>query len=151
VPDDPVSYCYIPSVMDPSLAPAGQYSCTLFSHYFPAEGTREQHDEMKKVMADRVIGQIAKVAPNFRGAIMDQAILTHRYFESKFGITAGDFAHGLLHPGQMWHRRPVPGWSNYHTPVTNLFMCGSACHPGPGITALPGYNSAREVLKTWQG
>jgi phytoene dehydrogenase-like protein len=151
VPDDPVSYCYIPSVMDPSLAPAGQYTCTLFSHYFPAAGTREQHDEMKKVMAERVIGQIVKVAPNFRQAIMDQAVLTHRYFEDKFGITGGDFAHGLLHPGQMWHRRPVPGWSNYRTPIEGLYMCGSSCHPGPGVTGMPGYNSAGEVLKTWQG
>lgn len=151
VPDDPVAYCYIPSVMDPSLAPAGQHTCTLFSHYFPADGTREQHDAMKKVMAERVIGQIAKVAPNFRGAIMDQAILTHRYFEAKFGITGGDFAHGLLHPGQMWHRRPVPGWSGYRTPIDGLYLCGAACHPGPGVTGMPGYNGARTVLETWPG
>ncbi|HEX7406333.1 MAG TPA: NAD(P)/FAD-dependent oxidoreductase [Candidatus Binatia bacterium] len=151
VPDDPVSYCYIPSVMDPSLAPSGYHTCTMFSHYFPAELAPAQHDEMKKVMADRVIGQIAKYAPNFRDAIMDQAILTHEYFGSKFAITAGDFSHGLIHAGQMWHRRPVVGWANYRTPIADLYMCGSACHPGPGITALPGYNSAREVLKTWQG
>ncbi len=151
VPDDPVSYCYIPSLMDPSLAPAGYYTCTMFSHYFPADLSPAQHDEMKKVMADRVIDQINKRAPNFRRAIVDQAILTHEYFGSKFGITAGDFSHGLLHPGQMWHRRPVPGWCNYRTPITNLYMCGSGCHPGPGITALPGYNSAREALKAWQG
>ena len=150
VPDDPVSYCYIPSLMDPSLAPPGYYTCTMFSHYFPADLPPAQHDEMKKVMADRVIDQINKRAPNFRRAIVDQAILTHEYFGSKFGITGGDFAHGLLHPGQMWHRRPVPGWGNYRTPITNLYMCGSGCHPGPGITALPGYNSAREALKAWQ-
>jgi phytoene dehydrogenase-like protein len=147
VPDDPVSYCYIPSVMDPSLAPPGSYTCTLFSHYFPAELSPAEHDKQKHVMADRVIGQMAKYAPNFRGAIMDQAIFTHEYFRAKFGITAGDFSHGLLHPGQMWNRRPVPGYSDYRTPIKHLYLCGSGCHPGPGLTCLPGYNSAQQVLQ----
>ena len=35
VPDDPVSYCAIPSLMDPSLSPECYYTCTIFSHYFP--------------------------------------------------------------------------------------------------------------------
>ncbi|MFO8011428.1 MAG: NAD(P)/FAD-dependent oxidoreductase [Dehalococcoidia bacterium] len=147
VPDDPVSYCAIPSLVDPTLAPEGYYTCTIFSHYFPYNIPQEKHKELRDVMADRVIEQIAKHAPNFRGSIADKVVLTHQYFEKTFGITAGDFSHGLLHPGQMWDRRPVPGWANYHTPIGNLYMCGSSCHPGPGITCIPGYNSAREVLK----
>jgi phytoene dehydrogenase-like protein len=151
VPEDPVSYCYMPSVMDPSLAPEGHYTCTFFSHYFPYDMPQGRHNEFKEVMADRMIDQMAKHAPNFRDAIVDEVILTQQYFEKTFGITGGDFCHGLLHAGQMWDRRPVPGWSNYRTPIENLFMCGAACHPGPGVTGVPGYNSAHEVLKTWHG
>ncbi|MBW1687427.1 MAG: NAD(P)/FAD-dependent oxidoreductase [Deltaproteobacteria bacterium] len=151
VPEDPVSYCYMPSVIDPSLAPEGRYTCTFFSHYFPYNIPQEKHNEFKKVMADRMIDQMAKRAPNFRDAIVDEVILTQQYFEKTFGITGGDFCHGLLHPGQMWDRRPVPGWSNYRTPIENLFMCGASCHPGPGVTGVPGYNGAHEVLSTWQG
>jgi phytoene dehydrogenase-like protein len=152
VPDDPVSYCYLPSMVDPSLAPAGYHSCTIFSHYFPENIPDDRHNEAKKLMADRVIDQIAKRAPNFRGAILDQVVLTHQYFEKTFGATKGDFCQGLLHPGQMWSRRPVPGWSGgYRTPVEGLYMCGAACHPGPGVTCIPGYNGAQEVLRTWQG
>jgi phytoene dehydrogenase-like protein len=150
VPDDPVSYCYVPSLMDPSLAPEGYHTCTIFSHYFPAEIPQGKHNEFKEVMADRVIGQIAKYAPNFRDAIMDKVILTQEYFEKTFGITAGDFCHGLIHPGQMWEKRPVPGWSDYRTPIENLYMCGASCHPGPGVTCIPGYNGARTVLESWQ-
>ena len=151
VPEDPVSYCYMPSVMDPSLAPEGHYTCTFFSHYFPYDIPQGRHNEFKKVMADRMIGQMAKHAPNFRDAIVDEVVLTQQYFEKTFGITGGDFCQGLLHAGQMWDRRPVPGRSNYRTPIENLFMCGAACHPGPGVTGVPGYNSAHEVLKTWHG
>ena len=86
-------------------------------------------------------------ATNFRDAIMDKIVFTQTYFENTFNVTEGDFASGLLHPGQMWDKRPVKGWANYRTPIENLFMCGSACHPGPGVTCVPGYNGAREVLK----
>ena len=151
VPDDPVSYYYIPSLVDPSYAPAGYHTCTFFAHYFPANIPQSRHDELRKVMADRVIGQMVRYAPNFKDAIMDQAIFTHEYFRAKFGITAGDFCHGLLHPGQMWNRRPVPGWSNYRTPIKNLYMCGSGCHPGPGVTCVPGYNGASELLRDMAG
>lgn len=69
--------------------------------------------------------------------------------EKTFGATAGDFASGLMHRCQMWDKRPVPGWVDYRTPTENLFMCGSACHPPPGVTCAPGDNSANEVLKNW--
>jgi len=134
VPDDPVAYCCFPSVRDPSLAPSGYHTCTIFAHYFPYN------------MAERMIDKIAQYAPNFRGAIMDKVVLTQQYFESTFNATAGDFCGGLLQPSQMWDRRPVPGYSDYTTPIKNLFMCGSACHPGPGITCVPGYNGAEAAL-----
>jgi len=77
---------------------------------------------------------------------MDKVVFTHQYFEKTFGITKGDFCHGLIHPWQMWDKRPALGWSDYRTPIDNLYMCGSACHPGPGITCIPGYNGANTVL-----
>ena len=146
VPADPVAYCYIPSVVDPSLAPAGRHACTIFSHYFPLCGSAQDHDQKRDLMAERVIESIGRWAPNFRRSIVDKAVLTHRYFEATFGITGGDFSHGLLHPGQMWHRRPVPGWSDFRTPVEGLFLCGSGSHPGPGVTCMPGYNGAHAAL-----
>jgi phytoene dehydrogenase-like protein len=147
VPDEPATYCTIPSLLDPSLAPEGNYTCTIYSQYFPCDLPEGKHKVYSELMADRMIDQIAKYAPNFRSAIMDKAVMTYKYFENVFGITRGDFCQGMLHPGQMWDKRPVPGWSNYRTPLQNLYMCGSACHPGPGVTCVPGYNSAREVLR----
>jgi phytoene dehydrogenase-like protein len=149
VPDEPVAYCGFPSVLDPSLAPQGYYTCTLFSHYFPCHTPPGKHKEMSRLMAERAIDQIARYAPNFQAAIMDKVVLTQQYFESTYGVTGGDFASGLIHPGQMWTNRPVPGWGGYITPIKNLYMCGSACHPGPGITCVPGWNSAHRVLADW--
>jgi len=43
--------------------------------------------------------------------------------------------------------RPVPAWSRYRTPVKDLWMCGSATHPGGGIMGAPGRIAALELLK----
>jgi phytoene dehydrogenase-like protein len=49
---------------------------------------------------------------------------------------------------QIFFMRPVPGWSRYHTPIENLYLCGSGTHPGGGITGLPGYYAAKAILKS---
>ncbi|MFO8100888.1 MAG: NAD(P)/FAD-dependent oxidoreductase [Dehalococcoidia bacterium] len=147
VPEDPASYAGFPSMMDPGLAPEGYHTCTIYAQYFPTSMPQEKHGEMRDIMADRMIEQVARYAPNFRDAIMDKVVFTHQYFEKTFGITSGDFCQGLLHPWQMWDKRPARGWSDYRTPIENLYLCGSACHPGPGITCIPGYNGANAVIR----
>ncbi len=146
IPDDPPAYTYFPSMVDPTLAPAGYHTATIFSHYFPYQMSQDKHNEYKNEMAKRSIGQITKYAPNFEDAIVDKVVLTHQYFEKTFGITKGDFCHGLLAPGQMFNNRPVDGYANYRTPIDGLYMCGAGCHPGPGVTGVPGYNAAKAVL-----
>ena len=44
----------------------------------------------------------------------------------------------------------MPGWARYRTPIRNLYMCGSATHPGGGIMGAPGRLSALEILKDWK-
>jgi phytoene dehydrogenase-like protein len=149
IPEDPTIGLQMPSVFDDSLAPAGHHVATIFSYYFPCTAPREQHGRLKDEMADKVIEKMNRYAPNFKDAIIDKAVLAPLHFEAMFGCTNGDFTHGLVHPEQMLDFRPVPGWSEYKTPVENLYLCGSACHPGHGVTFIPGYNSAHTVLKSW--
>jgi len=120
----------------------------MFSHYFPTDIPAGKHNEMKSHMVERMITAMEKVIPDFRELIMDQVVFTQQYFEKAFNATDGDFSLGLLHPGQMFGDRPVPGWDGGHeTPLGNLYMAGAACHPGPGVTCLPGLNGARVVLE----
>jgi phytoene dehydrogenase-like protein len=148
VADDPAVYTYFPSQLDPSLAPDdGTHTCTMFSHYFPTEFPGSSHNEAKNLMVERMIGQMEKVIPDFRDLIMDKVVFTQQYFDKTFNATDGDFCLGLLHPGQMFGDRPVPGWDGGHTtPLGNLYIAGAACHPGPGVTCIPGLNGARVVL-----
>jgi len=147
VPSDPVSYMVIPSIGDPTLASGPGYTCTIFSHYFPFDIPEGKHKEYRDLMADRIIDQINRYAPNFKDSIEKKKVITHKYFEKNFGITNGDFTHGLIDPSQWWDHRPVKDFSNYRTPLKNLYMCGSGTHPGPGVTCIPGFNAANTVLK----
>jgi phytoene dehydrogenase-like protein len=148
VADDPAVYCYFPSQLDPTLAPNdGTHTCTMFSHYFPTDIPAGKFNEMRNLMVERMIAQMEKVVPDFRDLIIDKAVFTQRYFQTIFNATEGDFSLGLLHPGQMFGDRPVPGWDRGHeTPLENLYMAGGACHPGPGVTCIPGLNGAHVVL-----
>jgi phytoene dehydrogenase-like protein len=43
--------------------------------------------------------------------------------------------------------RPVPGWSNYRTPIKGLYQTGSLTHPGGSVRGEPGRNAAWIVLE----
>ncbi len=148
VPDDVCVGFQIPSVLDSDLAPAGRHAATLYAYYFPVTAPRSEHGRLKDLMAERVIEKVTRYAPNFREAILHQATFAPYHYESMFGCTNGDFTHGLIHPDQLLEFRPVLGSEGgYRTPIPGLYMCGSSCYPGPGVTFLPGYNCAHIVLE----
>jgi len=151
MPDDPVAYLYVPSLVDPDMAPPGKHTATIFAPYFPHDLAPAEHKVLKEQFADRLIDKLAEHAPNLKDLIGERVVFTNQYFANTFGITGGDFAHGLLHPGQMWDRRPAPGWTQYSTPIPQLYLGGAACHPGPGVTAIPGWRSAQTVLAALEG
>jgi phytoene dehydrogenase-like protein len=151
LPDDPVAYLYMPSLVDPSMAPPGKHSATIFAPYFPHDLKPAEHKVLKEQFADRLIDKLAERAPNIKDLVQDRVVFTNQYFANTFGITGGDFAHGLLHPGQMWDQRPARGWTEYATPMPNLYLGGSACNPGPGVTSIPGWRSAHVVLEALGG
>ena len=67
--------------------------------------------------------------------------------EETFGLSEGNIFQGELSLEQLFFNRPVPGWARYRTPVPDLWMCGSATHPGGGIMGANGRLAALEYLK----
>jgi phytoene dehydrogenase-like protein len=43
--------------------------------------------------------------------------------------------------------RPVPGATQYRSPLPGLFLCGAGCHPGGGVMGLAGRNAAQALLR----
>jgi len=64
-----------------------------------------------------------------------------------FGAPAGDFCHGLLHADLMGPNRPGPkGFRDLNIGIDGLYLGGAGCHGGPGITFIPAYDAAYQVL-----
>ncbi|WP_101757644.1 NAD(P)/FAD-dependent oxidoreductase [Oceanicoccus sp. KOV_DT_Chl] len=136
----------MPTVMDASLAPAGAHIASAYGFYFPCDAPKEQRGKLRDQMAERIIAHISEYYPNFAELITDKAIFSSDHFASMHGATQGDWTHGSLHPEYMMADRCMVAGSAHKTPVGNLFLCGSSCHPGPGVTFLPGYSCAHEVM-----
>ena len=137
----------IPSLTDPSVAPEGKHVMSCFVQYAPyhlAEGT---WDEQRDEFGQNVIDTIGEHAPNLPDLIVGQQVLTPLDIERTFGLTEGNIFQGELSFDQLFFNRPVPGWAQYRTPIKNLYLCGSAAHPGGGVMGAPGRNAARMVLK----
>jgi phytoene dehydrogenase-like protein len=146
MPDQVPLAFQIPTVVDPSLAPQGYHIASAYGFYFPCEAPKSERGKLRDLMAEKLIDHIALHMPDFPDLIVDQAIFSSDHFASMQGVTNGDWTHGLLHPDQMIGERCLVEGTGHTTPLPGLYLCGASCHPGPGVTFLPGYNCAHEIL-----
>ena len=137
----------IPTLVDPSMAPAGKHVMSCFVQYAPYRLADGDWNEQREAFGDTVVETIAEHAPNIRDVILHRQVLTPLDLERQFGLTEGNIFQGELSLEQLFFNRPVPGWARYRAPLRGLWMCGSATHPGGGIMGAPGRIAAFEVLK----
>ena len=100
-------------------------------------------------MADRfdaVVKTLARYAPNLESLILHRQVLTPDDIERITGLSEGNIFQGELSMEQLFFLRPAPGWAQYKTPIRNLYLCGSATHPGGGIMGANGRNAAMRIL-----
>lgn len=147
LPRHPPLAMQIPTVIDPELAPDGHHIATIYGFYFPCEAPRDQRGKLRDEMKERLIDRLELVYPGLREQIVEAAIFSSDHFATMQGATGGDFTHGLLHADQMLGRRALVPGSAHRTPIAGLYLCGAACHPGPGVTFLPGAGCAAEVAQ----
>ena len=145
---EPVVEMLIPSLVDDSLAPAGQHVASLFCQQFAPQlpdGRRWEDDRDAAVAS--ILDVVENHAPGFRHLILGQMALSPSDLERKFGLVGGDIFHGRMTLDQLWAARPVIGMASYKGPLYGLYMCGSGTHPGGGVTGAPGHNAAKAVLR----
>jgi len=150
IPEELWVDCVIASNADDTLAPAGTHIMTCFVQYVPYHLREGTWDEKRALLGDRVIRKIAEHAPNVPNSIIARQVLTPLDLERTYGLTEGNIFHGDLSLDQLFFMRPVPGWSQYRTPIEGLYLCGAGTHPGGGVTGAPGHNAAHQVLRDWK-
>jgi phytoene dehydrogenase-like protein len=141
--------CIIPTLVDPSMAPPGKHIMSCFVQYAPykLEPGKEWDDAEREAFGQNVIDTLEERFPDIRSKIEHAMFITPKDIEQVTGLTEGNIFQGELSLEQLFFNRPVPGWARYRTPVRDLWMCGSATHPGGGIMGAPGRIAALEYLK----
>ncbi|MBX9827743.1 MAG: NAD(P)/FAD-dependent oxidoreductase [Xanthobacteraceae bacterium] len=140
------------SVIDPTQAPPGkhtQYAWHVMP-YAPDIGGKD-YETFKEEFADKIIEVFARYAPNMtRKNIIGQYVYTGREYVAEFPqMRGGDIFMGAFNAEQVMYNH-----FGYRTPISGLYMAGSAAHPGGAISGGSGYISAgiiaRELgLKLW--
>jgi phytoene dehydrogenase-like protein len=139
----------IPTLVDPTMAPPGKHVISCFVQYAPYKLAPElgTWDDQREAFGDAVIDRIAEFAPNIRDIILYRNVQTPLDMERTTGLSEGNIFQGELSLEQLFFNRPVPGYARFRTPIRDLWLCGSATHPGGGIMGANGRLAALEVLR----
>ncbi len=137
------------TVTDPSLAPKGYHTMSVFAQYFPYHLRNGNWDETRESAANVIFDTLDEFAPGIRDLVYKFEVLTPLDLEREFSLPRGNIFHAEILPSQMLSFRPTPELSGYKTPIKGLYLCGSGSHPGGGVTGGPGYNAAQVALKDW--
>lgn len=142
---DPVMEITIPSLADPSLAPAGGAVLSAVVQYAPYD-LREGWEVGKPKFMAAIMKSLEQHAPGIGATVIGSELLTPVDIERQFHMPGGHWHHGELQVDQLLLNRPTFGVSGYDTPLDGLYLASAGSHPGGGISGLPGRNAARHIL-----
>jgi phytoene dehydrogenase-like protein len=149
---DPAVIAMTFSAIDPDVAPAGKHTLFLWGQYHPYElKNGEDWDSIAEREADKLLEVVYRYAPNMRSAITDRYVQSPLTLERTFGLLRGNVMHVEMSFDQMFAFRPLPELSEYRVPgIAGLYLTGASMHPGGGVFAASGYNTAHTVLRDTQ-
>jgi phytoene dehydrogenase-like protein len=137
----------LPSMIDPGMAPPGKHVMSCFVQYAPYELSESDWVAQREAFGDAVIDTLSEYIPNLKEILLHRQVLSPWDIEQSIGLTQGNIFQGELSLSQLFFLRPAPGYAGYRTPIRAYYQCGSATHPGGGISGAPGRLSAIRILK----
>ena len=144
---EPWLEAFIPSLLDPTLAPPGAHVMSIYTQYAPVQLREGSWDTAREGLLHAVLDTLDRYMPGVRSLIVEAEVMTPADLEREWGMAGGHIHHGELALDQLFTMRPLLGWSQYRTPIDGLWLCGAGTHPGLGLTGGSGANAAREILK----
>jgi phytoene dehydrogenase-like protein len=137
----------VPTMVDTTLAPEGKHVVNLFGGHAPYTLKGGDWANEKENFRKTVFDTIEEYAPGFSNDVIEAQLLVAPDIENIVSLPQGHIFHGELSTDQLFFQRPVSGYADYRTPVKGLYICGSSMHPGGGVSGIPGFNAAREVMR----
>jgi phytoene dehydrogenase-like protein len=133
---------YFQTVHDPSVAPNGLQTMSVFAQYAPYAFASGDWDNRREEVMQVAIQSIGRYVSNFPQAIIDVEVLGPPDIERHIGLTGGHIFQGECLPPYMWDQRLA-----YRTPMPGVYLCGACTHPGGSVIAINGRNAAQAVLR----
>lgn len=146
VPRRPVMEIMVPSAHDASFAPDGHHVLSAIVQFAPHD-PRRSPDAARAEMLENTLAVLDDHAPGLRRQIVAAELLMPYDIEARTGMVGGNWHHGELSLEQMFFLRPLPGMSQYRTPLDGLWLAGAGSHPGGGISGAAGWNAAEAIIK----
>src|SRR5512134_3156870 len=140
----------LPTLFDPSQAPAGKHTVLVWQYApFALQGGWQR---ARAEYAEHLLALWQTYAPNMtKDKILATTIQDPTdTVQHNDNMVNGVDVVGDMTPDQMGYFRPFAGWSSYRSPVEGLYMCGGYCHPGGGVHAGAGHNAAGVIAEDFK-
>lgn len=148
--EHPVIELTLPSLTDDSLAPSGKHVLHAWVQYTPYRLRDTDWDAQRDRLGNLVVQAIEQYAPGLGARITARDVTTPLDLQRRHGMRQGHVYHAEITLDQFLFMRPFPARYHGRMPVAGLYLGGSGCHPGGGLTGLPGKIAARQVLQDWK-
>ena len=132
IPEQLWSFTITQSLSDDTLAPPGKHTMTGYFQHVPyelAEGSWDDESKRRE-LTERCLDHLRAYVTNLDEIMIDKVLFSPQDFEDQFYLTEATMHHGDLFPDQNFSLRPFAGYSDYRTPVKNLYLCGAGAFPG---------------------
>ncbi len=138
-----IGFCeiYSQSSYDPTIAPEGRQTMSVFAQYAPYELFQGDWDSRREQIGDAILDAIAVSAPDVHECVEHREVLGPPDIEERIGLSGGHIFQGEVLPEQMWDRR-----LESRTPIPGVYLCGASTHPGGSVIGLNGRNAAAALL-----
>lgn len=146
-PESPPIHCHCWSLRDPTRAPAGKHTF-MIDTFVPSRLRGKDWSDFKGEYS----GELIKTLRRFSTNMSDENVLAqHSHSPVDMEALNPCFVGGVPSGGertlaQLGYFRPFPGYSQYRSPIKNLYMAGPSCHPGGGISGM-GVITANVMLR----
>lgn len=145
---EPVAYTLMQTAFDDSLNPPGRHLMSVSVSYAPyrlAEGA--SWAEQKDAWVAHVVSWMTQHVPNLPELIVETGGLTPAELHDEFGMYEGNALHRDVLSDSMYDSRPLPGYTDYTSPVEGLFFCSVGTWPSNYMNGLGGRNASAVVSR----
>ena len=143
----PLIEAVVPSLTDPSLAPAGTHIVSAVVSYAPYALDGGWTKKARAQLLENVIQSLEHYAPGIGALVANSQVLTPADIEAMTGAPGGHWHHAEMGIDQILTVRPANLVSRYAFGVGGLYLCGASAHPGGDVMGAAGRNAATQVIK----